>query len=124
LGALLARGTENGVEHLVMVDAAFIAAREPHVQGVAAIYSPESGIVNADELVKALLRAAEAAGVAFLPGTRILAAEPTPEGVEIRTELETILARQVVNAAGLYADEVSEMLDGERYTIYPCRGEY
>ena len=124
LEALLARGTANGVEGLEMIDAAAVAAREPHVHAVAALYSPGSGIVDAEELVKTLLRLGEAAGAVFLPGTTLLGADPAGDGVAIRTERETILARQVVNAAGLYADDVSRILGGERFTIYPCRGEY
>ena len=54
LEALLARGTGNGVDRLAIVDSAFVRAREPHVHAVAALYSPDSGIVNADELVTTL----------------------------------------------------------------------
>jgi L-2-hydroxyglutarate oxidase LhgO len=124
LEALFTLGIDNGVEGLEMVDAAFVARREPHVHAVAAIHSPETGIVDAEELVKALLRAAADAGAIFLSGTRLLDAAAHPDGIALRTGHETILARQVVNAAGLYADDVSRMLGGETFTIYPARGEY
>ena len=124
LEALFERGVGNGVEGLKLVDRAFVTAREPAVHCVAALHSPETGIVNAEELVKALLGSGEAAGVVFLPATRLLGAEPLDGGMALRTERETILARQVVNAAGLYADDISHLLGGEGFTIYPVRGEY
>ena len=124
LHALRDRGLANGVEDLEIVDRSFMIAREPAVSGTAAIWSPSTGIVNAEELVKALLRTGAEAGVAFLPGTRLVGAETTSDGVIVRTERESIHARNVVNAAGLYADDVSRMLGGETFTIYPCRGEY
>ena len=124
LEALKARGDANGVEGLEIVNRAFIDAHEPASAGVAALWSPETGIVAAEDLVAALLRDGAAAGVMFLPGTRVIAAEATSNGIDLTTPRETIRARVVVNAAGLYADEVSRLLGGERFTIYPCRGEY
>ncbi len=118
------RGTGNGVRGLELVDRAFIAGREPAVTAVAALWSPDSGIVEAEALVKALLKACESAGAVFLPGTRLVGAEPDAGGMRITTERETIATRLVVNAAGLYADEVSQLLGGETFAIYPCRGEY
>jgi len=124
LETLRERGERNGVEGLEIVDASSIRAREPHVAAVAALLSPNSGIVSAEELVRTLLRVGEASGVIFLPSTRLIGGELRPGGVAVRTEREEILTRQVINAAGLYADEVSALLGGEAFTIYPVRGEY
>ena len=124
LETLRRRGTANGVEGLALVDHAFIVSREPAVSAVAALWSPQSGIVNAEELVKALLRTGTDAGAIFLPNTRLVGADRHVDGMVLTTARESILARIVVNAAGLYADEVSRMLGGEAFTIYPCRGEY
>jgi L-2-hydroxyglutarate oxidase LhgO len=124
LEELKQRGDTNGVEGLAIVDRAFIDRREPAVSAVAALWSPETGVVNAEDLVKTLLRGATNDGAVFLPGTRLVGADPQSDGLVLRTEREAIHARTVVNAAGLYADEVSRTLGGETFTIYPCRGEY
>jgi len=124
LETLKRRGDGNGVEGLELVDRAFIDVREPAVSAVAALWSPETGVVNAEELVKALLRSGADAGAIVLPGTRLAGADRERDGMVLRTERETIQASVVVNAAGLYADDVSAMLGGETFKIYPCRGEY
>ncbi|MGB7219654.1 MAG: NAD(P)/FAD-dependent oxidoreductase [Vicinamibacterales bacterium] len=124
LEALQRRGLANGVEELTFVDRAFVTRREPAIHAPAALWSPATGIVNAEELVKALLEAGEASGAIFLPGTRVVGADAVVDGIALRTERETILAGIVVNAAGLYADDVSRLVGGEPFAIYPCRGEY
>jgi L-2-hydroxyglutarate oxidase LhgO len=47
LVTLQARGTANGVRGLEIVDAAAVRAREPHVRAVAALWSPDTGIIEA-----------------------------------------------------------------------------
>ena len=124
LEALLARGAANGTRGLEIVDGAFVREREPHVAARAALWSPNSGRVDADALVHALLRAAERSGAIFVRGAELRGGEPTADGFTLALDRETINARHVVNAAGLYADAVSARLGGEAFTIYPCRGEY
>jgi L-2-hydroxyglutarate oxidase LhgO len=117
-------GRANGVPGLEMTDARFLRAREPHVAARAALWSPATGRVEAEALVRALLRGAESHAAILLRGTRLLDGVPRPHGFDLRLEHETVAARTVVNAGGLFADDVSAALGGEPFTIYPCRGEY
>ena len=124
LERLLRLGTSNGARALEIVDAAFIRTHEPHVRGVAALWSPESGRVEAEGLVRALARQAQDRGAYLLHSTPLVRGRAVAGGFELETGSETITAGIVINAAGLHADHVSEMLGGERLRVYPCRGEY
>src|SRR2546422_7149791 len=55
---LAERGRANGLEGLRIVDRAAISAREPHIEGHAALEVPSTGIVASEELVKAYARVA------------------------------------------------------------------
>jgi len=123
LEALALQAVANGVS-VEMVDRATVSAREPHIRGVAALWSPDSGRIEPEAFVRVLTRLCETAGVAVLRGSRLTGARPAGDRVALDTAHESIHAETVVNAAGLYADEVSALLGGEAFTIFPCRGEY
>jgi L-2-hydroxyglutarate oxidase LhgO len=132
LHALLKKGEANGVEGLEIIDAAQIRACEPHVRAYAALHVPSTGICSSEELVHAYTRIAEQQGANLLTHAKVTALEPTNGfvrvalrvGDEDQFESETVEARCVINAAGLYADEVACLLGPRPWTIYPVRGEY
>jgi glycerol-3-phosphate dehydrogenase len=140
LEALLKRGQENGVEGLRLIGPAEIRGREPHIAGVAALDVPSTGIVSAEELVRAYARVAveqgahivtraqvvslESAANAIRVGIRVGEETNTQAGQDEIASQETIEARCVINAAGLFADDVAALIGNHSWKIYPVRGEY
>lgn len=126
LRALLATGEGNGVKGLRVIDRAEIRAREPHVEGFLAIEVPSTGIVAAEELVKAYARVAQDRGAHILTNAKVEKLESASRGIRVRSTLGEVEARCVINCAGLFADDVAAMLGSKmaQHRIYPARGEY
>jgi L-2-hydroxyglutarate oxidase LhgO len=124
LERLHALATANGVR-CDLVDGAFVRQREPHaLSAIGALWSPDTGIVQAEALIQVLARRCREQDVALLVGSPLVEARPIARGMELTTPHEMIEASTVVNAAGLFADDVSRLLGARQFKIYPCRGEY
>lgn len=132
LEALFRHGTENGVEGLRLIGPPDIRKREPHIVGSAAIEVPSTGIVSAEELVHTFARLATSQGAHIVTRARVISLAPAGSAIRVGLRIgdeedaqnETIEARCVINAAGLYSDEVAAMLGNTSWKIYPVRGEY
>ncbi|MFH1488411.1 MAG: FAD-dependent oxidoreductase [Pseudomonadota bacterium] len=113
-----------------MLDSGEVTAREPNVRAVCAIDLPSSGVVEPTRLVYKLYTLASNNGAQFLTHAELIDVRERPEGFELTVRRrdgnrDTFLSREVVNCAGLHADEVARMLDPDSpYRIQPMRGEF
>ncbi|MCC7381496.1 MAG: NAD(P)/FAD-dependent oxidoreductase [Deltaproteobacteria bacterium] len=133
LAQLLAHARAVGVEGLRLISSTELAALEPDARGVAALLSPNTGIVDPYELTRSLVAAAESDGAEILVSAQVRAihnihgaqnTHHTQNAWTLETTRGEISARAVVNAAGLYADDVARLAGIDRYVVHPCRGDY
>jgi L-2-hydroxyglutarate oxidase LhgO len=132
LATLQKKGQANGVEGLRIVGPEQIRAREPHIVGTAALEVPSTGIASAEDLVRTHSRLATDNGASIVTRAKVTSLTPGKGTVRVGLQIgdaedaqqETIEARCVINAAGLFADEVAAMLGNNFWKIYPVRGEY
>lgn len=123
LNSLAENAARSGVV-LEPASAAFMREREPNVRAARGLWSPLTAWIDAEAYVRALAEELQRLDVPLLVGTTLVGCEPAGDGFTIATGQERIEVDRIVNAAGLFADEVSAICGGEPFTIYPCRGEY
>ena len=128
LEELYQRGIQNGVEGIKILQRSELLAIEPHVgeKAVAALYAPTGAIICPFGLNIALADNAAVNGVEFHFRTEVKGIKRLEEGYELLTDKESFYTKTVVNAAGVFADEIHNMVceEGDRFRITPRRGEY
>ena len=126
LQALYERGVANGVPDISILTGDEVRKMEPNVSGevVAALYAPTGGIVCPFGLTIALAENACDNGVEFVFNTKAEKVEKTTEGYRVITNNGVFETKYVVNAAGVYSDEIHNMVSEKKLHIVPRRGEY
>lgn len=127
LHSLLAQGRANGVPDLAILGRDEILSREPNISSSisAALYAPSTGIVSPWEMTLALAETAAVNGVQFVFNTQVTGILVDNEAVQaVETEGGSFVAPIVINAAGIYADQLARLAGVERYDIQPRKGEY
>ncbi|ATP27021.1 NAD(P)/FAD-dependent oxidoreductase [Chromobacterium violaceum] len=128
LDALEAQARANGVADIRRLTASEARALEPALDCAAALLSPSTGIVDSHALMLSLLADAEAAGAQLALASPVEGGEVTPDGVALRVAGMALLAKRVVNAAGLFAPDVARAIAGLRADSIPqaryARGVY
>jgi L-2-hydroxyglutarate oxidase LhgO len=125
LEALLATAKASGARGVRRATKAELERDTPGVRADVALFSAETGIVDAYDFSRSLQIAAEEKGAQFLLETAVTAIERLPRGgYRIESSRGEIGAERVVNAAGLNSDEIARMVGITRYMIHPWRGDY
>jgi len=121
LEALRKRGEDNGVENLRLLGESDVRKTEPRARCVAALHSPETGIVDMAAYIRTVERVLRGLGVAIVKQCEVLSVEERHGLTTTRGELRFDM---MINAAGLHSDSIAKMCGLEGYQIIPHRGDY
>jgi L-2-hydroxyglutarate oxidase LhgO len=109
------QGQINGVEGLEFLGGNAARAMEPALFCVAAMLSPETGIIDSHSFMLSLEGDLEDRGGMIAFNTRIERLTPTASGWEVRfggAEAGTLTVDAVINSAGLGAQTIARATDG------------
>lgn len=121
-------GCKNGVQNLQIVDGEFVRNKEPHLSKdiTVALYCPTAGVVSPYEVAIALAENAVENGVDLRLNAEVVRIKQQDDGfaIAIAGQPQGIQAKRVINAAGLYADVIAQMVGINDFTISPRQGQY
>ncbi len=123
---LLERAHHNGDTDAHLISADEIVAREPHLQSGAmgGLFVPGEGILCTFSIPLALATQAVRNGVTSRLNFPVQTIEESKNGViYLHNSSGNIACHYLVNAAGLYADELNRQLGHNEFTVTPRRGE-
>jgi len=131
LEKLYQKGKEDGVD-LTMLSQPELSRLEPNVRGVAAIFSPSTGIIDSYGLMRYFLGKARDNGAQIAYKTEVVGIDKVSGGYKVEVEEPGgsffFTSGVVINCAGFNSDKVAAMcvtdIISAGYKLYYCKGEY
>ena len=123
---LLERGRQNKISGIKIIEKDELEKKEPNINkdAVAALFSPTAGIVGPWEMTIALMENAVDNGVKLDLNTKVLDIKKIQGGYRVITNQKDYETRCVINASGIYADKIHQMVAEKTFKIIPRRGQY
>lgn len=115
---------ENEIPRVTLLTSSQAKEIEPNVHCTSALYFPTSGLLD----VPALIESFRKSDAFFVPANKVIGITPSKKNFSLEIlcngHMDTFESEVVINAAGLYADEIAKMVNPQfPYTIIPTRGE-
>ena len=134
LETLAQRARENGVADLIWLSKKECKKLEPHVNAVAALLSPSTGIIDCRGVMRHFVSRAATNGVTFVYQTQVKRVHKKADGLyEIQVqypdgELDVFTTGYLINSAGLNSDRIAESMGidiiARQYRQHYWKGEY
>lgn len=125
---LMNNAIQNGVPSVSILEKRQIYQMEPNIKAVGALYSPDTGIINAHSLMDYYLYTAKLKGAEIVYGTKVAGIERITNGYKVATvngagDCFESSTERIINAAGLCSDDIARMI-GKKYQLHYCKGNY
>ncbi len=126
LGSLFERGVTNGVPGLEIYNKEMLKEAEPFIssEAKAALWAPSAGIVCPYELTIAAAENAVVNGAEFIRNFEVKKIDFNGSEFTLSDGENSINAKYIVNAAGVYCDEIAALIGDTSIHTTPRKGEY
>ncbi|WP_195429390.1 NAD(P)/FAD-dependent oxidoreductase [Clostridium sp. D46t1_190503_E9] len=123
---LYENGIKNKVKGLELLNKEEVLLKEPNLNDdiLGALYAPTGGIVGPFEYTIALIENGIENGGEIKLSSEVIGIEKDDIFKINIKDKETVEAKYVINAAGVYCDKIHNMICEEKFEITPIRGEY
>ncbi|NOX90165.1 MAG: L-2-hydroxyglutarate oxidase [Calditrichaeota bacterium] len=122
---LYERGTANGLKGLKWLNAEELNEYEPHLNGIAGLLVPETGIVDYGKVTETMAKLVREAGHDVFLNHRFQSLIKHADHLEVVTNAGTFQTGYLVNCGGLYSDRIARKCEIDPgLKIIPFRGEY